>query len=133
MAIDGPEPAAETPGEADLAGSLHHVLSTLTQIRSGTTSFGLPQLRERLELVSWLVNELGAARELLLAAYRDAGADWPAVAEATGLTESQAQAAYAVRTGHAALPEQQVFIGPPLPPASQPQPARAGRPGPCLL
>ena len=102
MAADVAGPAtAGNPEHASLAESLHTVLTTLTQIRQLGAPVDLPELRERLVLASWLVTELSAAQDLLMAAYRSAGASWEEVAEATGRPAAEAQEAYARRLANA--------------------------------
>lgn len=59
--------------DVDLAESLHRVLSTLTMVRQDRVPLSVDRLRERLELVAWLKQELVAAEALLLTEYRNAG------------------------------------------------------------
>jgi hypothetical protein len=58
--------------DVDLAESLHRVLSTLTRVRQDRVPLSADRLRERLELVAWLKQELVAAEALLLTEYRNA-------------------------------------------------------------
>ena len=56
--------------DADLAESLYRVLATLTQVRPGRVPLPAERLRERLELVQWLRQELAAVESLLVGEYR---------------------------------------------------------------
>lgn len=58
--------------DVDLAESLHRVLATLTRVRQDRVPLSADRLRERLELVAWLKQELVAAEALLLTEYRNA-------------------------------------------------------------
>jgi hypothetical protein len=58
--------------DIELAGAVHQVLATLTDLRSDTS---VPELRDRIVLVQWLRGELAAVETLLTGAYgRRAGA-----------------------------------------------------------
>jgi hypothetical protein len=58
--------------ETQLAGAVHHVLATLTDLRTDTS---VSELRDRIVLVQWLRGELAAVETLLTGAYgRRAGA-----------------------------------------------------------
>jgi hypothetical protein len=52
--------------EADLAGAVHKILATLTDLRRDTST---TELRDRLALVQWLRVELAAVETRLAASY----------------------------------------------------------------
>jgi hypothetical protein len=58
--------ASDERGGTELAGAVHQVLATLTELRSDTPS---AELRERIALVQWLRRELAAVETLLTGAY----------------------------------------------------------------
>jgi len=65
-----PSAGEDLDSDADLAESLHRVLATLTRVRPGRVPLPAERLRERLELVQWLRQELSAVESLLLGEYR---------------------------------------------------------------